>query len=457
MLTRIHSSAFRRSAIVVAASAGVLLTWTDLHGQTATPLTLGGAARMAAERSATTAAAKERSAQASARVLQRRSEFLPSLTSTTQFGTRSYNTATMGMEFPSTPGSPSPYDPDGEVVGPVRNFDMRTQITQRVVDIPAMRRWRASATEADAAVYGATAAGENAAQRGAIAYLNVLRAEARIEARSADSALAAELLDIARQQLAAGVGIALDVTRAESQLADARARLIATRGDRDRNLLQLRRELALSSNAPLAIADSLEIAAGSEPAIDEEETVRLALERRADLRAAMAESEGARRYARAASAERLPTLSVYGDHGTNGKETNNMLRTYSYGVQMSIPVFDGMRTTSRASEQRARQREAEANAQDMRRQVETEVRSAIVSVASAREEVAAARARLVLAEQEVHQARERFRTGVSNNADVITASISLNGARDLVIDALTSYQLAKVELAKAQGAMASLQ
>jgi outer membrane protein TolC len=72
-------------------------------------------------------------------------------------------------------------------------------------------------------------------------------------------------------------------------------------------------------------------------------------------------------------------------------------------------------------------------------------------VNSTREEVAAAQARLVLAEQEVHQARERFRSGVSSNADVITASIALNGARDLVIDALTSYQLAKVELAKAQG------
>ena len=133
-----------------------------------------------------------------------------------------------------------------------------------------------------------------------------------------------------------------------------------------------------------------------------------------------------------------------------------MLRTYSYGVQMSVPVFDGMRTSSRVSEQRARQREAEATAQDMRRQVETDVRSAIVSLTSAREEVAAARARLVLAEQEVHQARERFKNGVSNNADVITASIGLNGARDLVIDALTSYQLATVELAKAQGAMATL-
>ena len=57
----------------------------------------------------------------------------------------------------------------------------------------------------------------------------------------------------------------------------------------------------------------------------------------------------------------------------------------------------------------------------------------------------------MLAEQEVSQARERFRQGVSNNADVITASMTLNSARDLLIDALTSYHMARVALASAQG------
>ena len=94
---------------------------------------------------------------------------------------------------------------------------------------------------------------------------------------------------------------------------------------------------------------------------------------------------------------------------------------------------------------------------DTRRKVETEVRTALISVASAREEVAAAQARLVLAEQEVNQARERFRQGVSGNADVITASMSLNGARDLVIDALTKHQMARVSLASAQGTTTMIQ
>ena len=455
MHTRISISFLRASFVVLVALAALLLMCADLNAQT--PLTLGSAARMAAERSASTQAAKARSSQADARVSQRRSEFLPTISTTAQFGTRSFNTASMGIDFPSAPGSPAPYDPDGEVQGPVRSIDMRAQITQRLIDVPAVLRWRAAGADADAVHFRADDAANAAAERGANAYLKVLRAEAMIAARQADSSLAAELLDIAKQQVTAGVGIALDVTRAESQLADARARLIATRGERDRSVLQLRHELAITDAAPLVITDSLAAPSQNEPVAREDEIIGNALKHRGDFKAAVTSSEAARTSARAAVAERLPAISAYADHGSNGKNTDRMLGTYSYGVQVSLPIFDGLRMESRTSEERARQREAEVQALDTRRKVETEVRTALISVASAREEVAAAQARLVLAEQEVNQARERFRQGVSGNADVITASMSLNGARDLVIDALTKHQMARVSLASAQGATTMIQ
>jgi outer membrane protein TolC len=61
-----------------------------------------------------------------------------------------------------------------------------------------------------------------------------------------------------------------------------------------------------------------------------------------------------------------------------------------------------------------------------------------------------------LAEQEVDQARQRFRAGVSGNADVVNAALSLNAARSQYIDVLTSLQLARVSLAHAEGAVTQL-
>jgi outer membrane protein len=84
------------------------------------------------------------------------------------------------------------------------------------------------------------------------------------------------------------------------------------------------------------------------------------------------------------------------------------------------------------------------------------VRIAVLNLASSTEAVAAARERLSLAEQEVAQSRERFQAGVSGNADVITASLTLNSARTQLVDALTAYQASRVALARAQGVISTL-
>jgi outer membrane protein len=70
--------------------------------------------------------------------------------------------------------------------------------------------------------------------------------------------------------------------------------------------------------------------------------------------------------------------------------------------------------------------------------------------------VAATRERLRLAEQELAQARDRFRAGVAGNADIISASLALNTSRNLVIDALTAYQNARVSFARATGSVTEL-
>ena len=177
------------------------------------------------------------------------------------------------------------------------------------------------------------------------------------------------------------------------------------------NDMRVPRRVGLAGAAPLVIGDSLRAPSDEDRMGREEEIMQNALQHRADFKAARASSEGARMHARAASAERLPAVSLYADHGSNGTETERMSGTYSYGVQVSLPIFDGLHLESKKAEERARQREAEVTALDTKRQVETDVRTAMISVSSAREEVAAAQARLVLAEQEVNQARERFRQG----------------------------------------------
>jgi outer membrane protein TolC len=297
---------------------------------------------------------------------------------------------------------------------------------------------------------------EEAATNGALAYVRALRADAQLAARAADSTLAFHLLGIAQDQLTAGVGVALDVTRAQSQLATVRAQLIAARNDRDRSRLDLIRALGLPADARVTLTASLGGARG-EPVATEQEAIARALSARPDLRAAAEQVRALERQIQAVRAERLPSVSAFGDDGVIAKNSNgNYLNTYTWGIQLSVPIFEGFRREGRVEEQELVRREAEVRLRDLREQASTEVRQSLLDIASTREQVDASRERLRLAELELTQARDRFRAGVAGNADVITASLSLNSARTQLNDALTSFQLARVGLARAQGAVAQL-
>ena len=64
--------------------------------------------------------------------------------------------------------------------------------------------------------------------------------------------------------------------------------------------------------------------------------------------------------------------------------------------------------------------------------------------------------RMLLAEDELAQARERFAAGVAGNIEVINAQASLLQARDADIDARFGAAVARVALASAVGVAQSL-
>ena len=206
----------------------------------------------------------------------------------------------------------------------------------------------------------------------------------------------------------------------------------------------------------MELADTLSRLALSDTAPNEQAAIALALKNRPDLRAADQQLLAARQTSGAIRAERLPSLSAFGDEGWLGTNSGNKLNTYQWGVQVSVPIFDGLRREGRIEESEARVGEIDVRRRDLRQQAAIEVRGALLDLGSAREAVDAAREQLRLTEQEVAQARDRFRAGVSGNADVITASLTLNTSRTQLVDALASYQSARVALARAVGSVTAL-
>jgi outer membrane protein len=414
-------------------------------------LTLGQAVRLAARQNTAVESARYRAQAAQARITQRRADLLPNVSGAASERRATLNSAaSFPIELPM-PG----IDPRGSILGPLDVFDARARVSQSVFDAAATARVQSARTGAAAADADVAETADLAAAAAASSYLAVLRADAVYRARLQDSVLAVELLQIARDQLTAGTGVALDVTRARSQVTSARAQLIVARNDRDRTRIELARTLSLPL-VRLELADSLSTLP-LDDATTEREALDAAYRGRRDLQSISLQAEAAHQQANAIDRERLPTVGVLADYGVSQRNGRSYLPTYAVGVALSVPIFDGFRREARVAEQTTVARDLDSRARDLRVQVEAEVRVAVLNLASSTESVAAARERLALAQEEVAQARERFQAGVAGNADVITASLTLNAARTQLVDALTAYQASRVALARAEGVISTLE
>ncbi len=413
-------------------------------------LSLGDAMRLAARQNLIVTSARTRVEIAASRVTQRRADLLPTIAGVASERRATLNSAAaFPIELPV-----AAIDPRGSVLGPLDVFDARARVTQALFDPAARARIASARTNVSAATADVAQSSDIAATQAALAYLAVLRADAVYGARVQDSSLAAELLRIARDQLGAGTGVALDVTRARSQLTGARTQLITARNERDRTRIDLARTLALPS-ANLVLSDTLGVLPLRSASTDSS-AVNTAMRGRKDVQSLTLQAAAARQQGRSIRKEAQPTVGVVADYGVSQRNGRSYLPTYGVGVQLTAPIFDGRRREGRMAEQEAVARDLEARTRDLQAQVAADVRVALLNLASSTEVVVAARERLGLAEQEVAQSRERFQAGVAGNADVITASIQLNTARTQLVDALTSYESARIALARAEGVISAL-
>ena len=295
------------------------------------PLSLADAVRLAARQSALVQSAALRTAQANARVSQSRSAFLPNLDAGATEAENTLNSATFGFNFPTQPGQPPFLNPLGQIIGPVTTLDLRARASQTLFDPAALGRLNASKAGAAAVGVGESAAAEQAAVQAAAAYVQVLRADAQLSARLADSSLAVDLLGIAQDQLTAGVGVALDVTRAESQLAGVKAQLISARNDAGPRPARpgARAQPAARHAVPAHRFARRARRRGRRRGRRRRRGGRSDAHGAPDLRGPEAQISAAQAQIDAVQDERLPAVNAFGNGGYIGLRINHLLATYT--------------------------------------------------------------------------------------------------------------------------------
>ena len=381
---------------------------------------------------------------ADARAAQRRADLLPNISGSAGVSRQTFNLDEFGIPIASG------------VTDPFTIWRFQVRASQTVFDASAITRLRAARDTAAAAGLDAQAVGQQAGATAGLAYLRVLSAQETVKAREADSTVAAQLLEEARQLVSAGVSPAIDATRSEVSFGAVRTQLEVARNTADRARLDLLRTLDLPPASRVTLADSLGLG-GLDVPLEPDVAAAFARQHRTELAAERARTTAAQHTLNSVKYENLPSLGLSGSYQQTGQSAPDLAGSYTVQLQLSVPILDGFRRQSRTREESEHLQVQQVRERDLGNRVETEAREAVLDVASAQQQVAIAGDRLRLAEQELEQAGERFKSGVAGSVETTNAQSSVIAARDALIQARLNYGTARVSAYEALGVIDQLQ
>ena len=344
----------------------------------------------------------------------------------------------LGISFPQVPA----------VVGPFAHYDFRVSASQSLIDRRSYHNWKASEKQEEAAKLDYQDARDLVIRQAAGLYLDAQASAAEVEAAESRITTSQTLEKLARDQHTQGLATAVDEVRAQVQLARDQQTLLVARDTYQTSLLVLAHFLGLSPGTPLDLAEPLNF--HHVDSADAEQALHTALEARSDYAALIKQRESYVEQLKASHARYLPTLSVNGDYGAIGRGFNSMAGTGEIQGTLTVTLFDRDRAGEK-TELQSRLERLNAQIDDLNREIEQELRKALLDLESSENQVTVTEAALHLAERELGLAQDRFRNGVTDNIEVVTAQSSLASAQDDRIMALARHADAVMALARSLG------
>jgi outer membrane protein TolC len=369
-----------------------------------------------------------------------RSALLPNLSGYLAEVVQQTDLAAEGFNF-KLPGFALP-----SIVGPFNYFDLRSSLTQSVVDLTAWNNYRSSHEVYRAAQFAARDARDLVVLAVCGAYLQVISTKERVKSAHAQLETANALYRQALDKFNVGLAAKVDADRSEVEALAQQQRVISLDTVMAKQKIDLARMTGLPPNEDYDITDNVPYQAA--PAITLNDAILQAFGQRADHQAAEAQLRAAERTLSAARDERLPALSVSGDYGAIGENPSHSHGTFTAAVILKFPIWLGGRTEGDIKQAEASLAQRQAEIEDLKSQVESDVRNAYLDLRAATNQVEVARKNVQVTRETLDLTRQRFEAGVTDNVEVVQAQESLSSAELDVINSVFAHNVAKLSLAR---------
>jgi outer membrane protein TolC len=379
------------------------------------------------------------------------SELLPNISARVQEDVQTQSLAALGFNklFPLLTPAGSSASTLPRLVPAFNYFDARASLSQSIFNFSDLEKERSASESLKAAQFSYKDAREMVVLAVGNSYLQAIAASARVETTEAQVTSAQALYGKAADQLKAGLSPAIDALRSQVELQTRQQQLIVARNDLAKLKLGLARIIGLPPGQQFVLTEKAPFQALTPLPL--ETYLQRAYAERGDYQAALAQVRSAELSRKSAAAGRYPSVSVdanLGDTGVNPSQSNG---TWQVNGGINIPIFAGNRVHADVLQADAELKQVRAQLGDLRGRIDYEVRTALLDLNAAAQQVDVARSSVDLAEQALAQSQDRFTAGVADNLEVVQAQESVASAHESYIQSLYAHNLSKVELAHAIG------
>jgi len=371
------------------------------------------------------------------------SSLLPNLNGTVNENVQTTDLKALGFRF-NFPQFAIP-----AVIGPFNYIDLRAHLSQTFFDLTSINNYRAARDVANANRYSAQDARELIVLAVGGAYLQTIAAKARMASEEAQLESANAGYDQSKQQYEQGLIAKVDADRSQVQALTHQQRLLSLKNDLAKQKINLARMIGLPANDQYDLTDEVPFVPAAPLGV--EEALAQAYQQRADLKAADAQVRAAERAHAAARAERYPSLGATADYGGIGVNPSQLQTTYTATASLKIPIWQGGRAEADIQQSDATLAQRRAEYEDLKGQIESDVRSAYLDLQAAASQVEVGQKNVDVNKEALELTRQKKEAGVIDNVTYVQAQEEVTDAEFDYINGVFAYNIAKLSLARAMG------
>lgn len=378
------------------------------------------------------------------RLPQARSALLPSIVASAR--TTKTETVIPGVNTPQSALLERGYNDNG----------WNAQFRQPIVNVANWFGYNSAKAFVKASSFALAAQEQDLIVRVAQAYLNILRTRDRLDTTNAEITAVRRQLEQIQQRFDVGLVAITDVLESQAAFDAALVRQIQAETDHYISFETLRTLTGRDYDELATLSEMLPIVT-PEP-LDEEAWVEAALSSNLGVKAAIEQLAATRSDAKSRMSNYLPTVDATVTHSSN-INGNPLTQQFSpeetettiYGLQVTLPIFQGGLTTSRMREGRARAEQSREQLLNQQRTVIRNTRNLYKSVSTDVARVKARSKAIRSAQSALEATQTGYEVGTRNIVDVLQAQQRLFDSQFAYADSRYTYLLNLLKLKQQTG------